>query len=109
MLGTLLLLAGDVAANTAAHICLKLSAARRGVRLFLAWQAAGNFASFLGVLAYTALLRTLSLHAAYPLSEGLTAVGVQVVGSLIVLKERISPAAWVGTGLVLCGIVMFSL
>jgi multidrug transporter EmrE-like cation transporter len=108
MVGTLLLLAASLAANTAAHISLKLSAAGRGPRAFIAWQVAGNVASFLGVLAYTALLRTVSLHVAYPLSEGLTAVGVLFAGGLLVLKEKISARAWVGTGLVLCGIVLFS-
>jgi multidrug transporter EmrE-like cation transporter len=106
---TFLLLLGDMAANTAAHVSLKLSAARRGAARFLAWQAAGNLAAFLGVLAYTALLRGMSLHTAYPLTEGLTAVGVQLVGGALLLRERIGRAAWVGTGLVVCGIVLFSI
>jgi multidrug transporter EmrE-like cation transporter len=106
---TLLLLLADLSANTGAHICLKLSAARRGPRLFLAWQAAGNLAAFLGTLAYTALMRDMSLHVAYPLTEGLTAVGVQLIGGVIVLKERITRSTWVGTALILSGIVLFSL
>ncbi|MGA2480398.1 MAG: hypothetical protein ABSG63_16735 [Spirochaetia bacterium] len=105
---TYLLLAADMAANTGAHICLKLSAAGRGVKLFLFWQVIGNLSGFVGVLAYTFLLRTMSLHAAYPLTEGLTAIGVQFVGSMAVMKERITTMAWVGTGLILCGIVLFS-
>jgi len=109
MLKTLLLLAGDMGANTGAHICFKLSAARKGLKIFIAWQVAGNLAAFLGVLAFTALLRSLSLHVAYPLTEGLTAVGVQLVGGVLVLRERIQRTAWVGTGLILCGIVLFSL
>jgi multidrug transporter EmrE-like cation transporter len=105
---TYLLLAADMAANTGAHICLKLSAAGRGVKLFLFWQVIGNLSGFVGVLAYTLLLRKMSLHAAYPLTEGLTAIGVQFVGSMVVMKERITAMAWVGTGLILCGIVLFS-
>ena len=107
---TVLLLLADVVANTGAHIALKRSAARRGVKLFLLWQVVGNLAGFTGVLAYTALMRGgMSLHVAYPLTEGLTAVGVQIVGGLIVFHEKISPVTWVGTGLVLSGIVLFSL
>jgi multidrug transporter EmrE-like cation transporter len=106
---TFLLLLADMTANTGAHICLKLSARRRGVKLFLLYQVAGNLAGFLGVLAYTALMRGMSLHVAYPLTEGLTAIGVQLVGGMIVLKEKIPPIAWVGTGLILCGIALFSL
>jgi len=105
----ILLLLADMVANTGAHICLKKSAARRGMKLFLFWQVIGNLASFIGVLAYTALMRTLSLHVAYPLTEGLTAIGVQIVGGMLFLKEKIPPLAWAGTGLILSGIVLFSL
>jgi multidrug transporter EmrE-like cation transporter len=106
---TVLFLLANLSANTGAHICLKRSAAGNGVRAFLFWQVIGNIGGFLGVLAYTALLRDLSLHIAYPLTEGLTAIGVQVVGGLIVFREKVSPAAWAGTGLILAGIVLFSL
>jgi multidrug transporter EmrE-like cation transporter len=106
---TFLLLLADMIANTGAHVALKKSAARRGVKLFILWQVIGNLAGFLGVLAYTALMGTMSLHVAYPLTEGLTAIGVQLVGGLILFRERITPLAWAGTGLILCGIVLFSI
>jgi multidrug transporter EmrE-like cation transporter len=108
-MNTLLLLFADATANTGAHICLKRSAERRGIRSFILWQAAGNLAAFLGVLVYTVLLRGMSLHVAYPVTEGLTAVGVQLIGGLIVFRERIPPLALAGTGLILSGIVLFSL
>ncbi len=106
---TLLFLAANLGANTGAHVCLKLSAGGKGVRSFLLWQVLGNLGGFLGVLAYTGLLRGMSLHVAYPLTEGLTAIGVQIVGGMIVFRERIPAAAWAGTGLILAGIVLFSL
>jgi len=106
---TLLLLLADVTANTGAHVFLKRSAVSRGVKLFLLWQVVGNLAAFLGTLAYTGILRGMSLHVAYPLTEGLSAVGVQIVGGILVYRERIPPLAWVGTGLILSGIVLFSL
>lgn len=107
---TLLLLLADVCANTGAHISLKRSAEGKGARQFILWQVVGNLAGFVGVLAYTALMRGgMSLHVAYPLTEGLSAVGVQLVGGMMVFRERISPMAWVGTGLILSGIVFFSL
>lgn len=104
-----LLLLANMAANTTAHICLKRSAAGGGARKFLIWQVAGNLVSFVGLVAYTVLLKRMPLHAAYPLTEGLTAIGVLVVGSLLVYKEAIRPIAWAGAGLVLAGIVLFSL
>ncbi len=104
-----LLLAGNMTVNTAAHICLKLSAAGRDAKHFLFWQVLGNIGGFLGVLAFTALLRGMALHVAYPLTQGLTAIGVQLVGGKLVLKERIPPLAWAGTGLILAGIALISL
>jgi multidrug transporter EmrE-like cation transporter len=109
VLTTFLLLAGDACANTAAHVCLKLSAARRGAKAFILWQVLGNGAGFIGVLAYTAFLRGMSLHAAYPLTEGLSAVGVQLAGGMLIFRERITARAWAGTCLILSGIVLFSL
>ena len=108
-MSSVLFLLANLTVNTGAHICLKLSAAGRGARSFLFWQVLGNLGGFLGVLAYTALLRGMPLHVAYPLTEGLTAIGVQVVGGVIVFRERVPPAAWAGTGLILAGIVLFSL
>lgn len=108
-MNTLLLLAANLCANTGAHICLKFSAARNGVKPFLVWQVLGNLGGFAGVLAFTALLRGLTLHVAYPLTEGLTAIGVLIVGGKIVFHEKIPAAAWAGTGLILAGIVLLSL
>ncbi|HTP60412.1 MAG TPA: hypothetical protein VMM82_15930, partial [Spirochaetia bacterium] len=79
------------------------------LRRLLFWQVLGNLGAFLGVLAYTAILRDLSLHVAYPLTEGLTAIGVQVAGGVIVFQERISAVAWAGTGLIVAGVILFSL
>jgi len=106
---TLVLLFADLSANTGAHIFLKRSVTHSNVKMFLLWQVLGNLGGFLGVLAYTALLRYLSLHVAYPLTEGLTAIGVQLVGSLIVFREKIPALTWAGTGLILAGIILFSL
>ena len=108
-MSTILLLVANLGANTAGHICLKRSAGGGGARKFLFWQVLGNLGGFLGVLAFTGLLRRMSLHVAYPLTEGLTAIGVQMVGSLFIFRERISLTAWAGTGLILAGITLFSL
>lgn len=106
---TVLLLLANAASNTGAHVSLKRSALSRGAKAFVLWQVVGNLAAFLGTVAYTTILRDMSLHVAYPLTEGLSAVGVQIVGSVILFRERISPLAWAGTGLIVLGIVLFSL
>jgi len=113
---TVALVAATLALNTFGNICFKLSVAGGGAvarsrpaRRFLAWQAAGNVAGFLGVLTFTALLRRMSLAAAFPLVQGLTVIAVQVFGGRLAFSERISPLAWAGTGLLLGGIVLVSL
>jgi multidrug transporter EmrE-like cation transporter len=102
-------LLANMVVNTAAHLCFKLSAGGKGFKKFLFWQVLGNLGAFLGVLAYTAVMRDVSLHVAYPLTQGLTAIGVQVIASRLVLKERIKPAALVGTGVLIAGIALVSL
>ncbi len=106
---TILLLLANAASNTGAHVSLKRSALSRGAKAFVLWQVVGNLAALLGTVAYTTILRGMSLHVAYPLTEGLSAVAVLVVGSLVLFRERVSPLAWAGTGLIVSGIVLFSL
>jgi multidrug transporter EmrE-like cation transporter len=91
---------------TAANIFLKLSADANGVWVFVTMQIAGNLAGFVGILAYTGLLRTLPLHVAFPLSRGLVVLGVQLAASLLFFHEtfRLSEAA--GAVLVTAGIIL---
>lgn len=102
------LIALNAIANTAGHICFKLSSAVDKPRTFIYWQIVGNTAAFIGVLAYTGLMRDMSLLMAFPLTQGLTAIGVQVVASLIVFRERISPMAWIATILIAAGIIIMN-
>ena len=74
-------------------IFLKMSADAATTWLFIAMQVAGNLAGFVGVLAYTGLLRTLPLQIAFPLSRGMAVLGVQVIAavSLCSTKSSVSP------------------
>jgi multidrug transporter EmrE-like cation transporter len=91
---------------TAANIFLKLSADAGSTWLFIVMQAAGNLAGFVGILAYTGLLRHLPLHVAFPLTRGMAVLGVQVIASLAVFHEvfRLTEAA--GIALVACGVIL---
>ena len=105
------LIALNATANTAGHICFKLSSAVGGPKSFILWQIVGNTAAFIGVLAYTGLMSkmcNMSLLMAFPLTQGLTAIGVQVVASLIIFRERISLLAWAGTILIAVGIIIMN-
>ncbi len=104
------LIALNMTANTAGHICFKLSSAVDRSKSFIFWQIVGNTAAFIGSLAYTLVMSPkicgMDLLLAFPLTQGLTAVGVQVVASLIVFRERISLLAWAGTILIVVGIIV---
>jgi len=99
---------GHLAFTTLASVGFKLSSASSGWRGFLLWQIAGNLAGFVGVLALTGLLRLIPLHVAYPVTQGLALIGVQVVAARLLFRETIQPLQWVGTGLVVAGIALIS-
>lgn len=92
--------------NIVSNTSFKLSAASETWKTFLTWQVVGNLVGFLGVLSLTGLLRFVPLHVAYPLTVGMAVVGVQVVAAGALFREPISPAQWVGTGLIVLGILL---
>ena len=92
--------------NVVANAGFKLSALSPSWRGFLAWQVAGNLAGFVTVLTLTGMLRFVDLHVAFPLSSGLAVIGVQVFASHWLFHEPISPVQWLGTLLVVAGIVL---
>jgi len=94
--------------NIVANAGFKLSVASSGWRSFLAWQVVGNLAGFITVLTLTGLLRYLPLHVAYPITAGLAVIGVQVMAARWLFGEPISSGQWLGTLLVVIGIVLVS-
>jgi multidrug transporter EmrE-like cation transporter len=94
---------------TFGNVLLKLSASATGAGPFLALQAGGNVAGFVGILAYTGLLRTLPLHIAFPLSRGLVVLGIQLVASLLVFHEAFRPTEAIGAALATAGIILVGL
>jgi multidrug transporter EmrE-like cation transporter len=102
------LVALNVVFNIVASSGFKMSAASTNWRSFLGWQVVGNFAGLVTVIALTGLLRLTSLHVAYPVTTGLSVVGVQVVAAALLFREAISPAQWLGTLLIVGGIVLIT-
>lgn len=102
------LLAGNLLFNIVANASFKMSATSAGWRGFLAWQVIGNLAGFITVLTLTWLLRYLPLHVAYPVTAGLAVIGVQVAAAHWLFGEVISPGQWLGTLLLVVGIVLVS-
>lgn len=101
---TLALIGGNLFFSVVANAGFKVSADSRTWRGFLLWQVVGNMAGLITVLTLTGLLRHLSLHVAFPLTTGLSVIGVQVVAAWWLFHETITPAQWVGTLLIVIGI-----
>ncbi len=92
--------------TTLASAGFKLSAGSSDWRGFWLWQIAGNLAGFAGVLALTGLLRLVPLHVAYPVTQGLAVIGVQVLSAWLFFRETIELTQWLGTLLIVAGIVL---
>lgn len=104
----LVLFAGNIFFNVLANTSFKNSALSASWRGFLTWQVVGNLAGFIAVLSLSGAMRFVPLHVAYPVSAGLTLIGVQVVGARWLLHEAIAPEQWLGTLFVLIGLVLIS-
>jgi multidrug transporter EmrE-like cation transporter len=91
------------------NVALKWSAASHGLRDFLWWQVVGNVAGFLGVLAFTFLLRLVPLYLAYAFTAGLGFVSVQVIGARLIFGEAITANQWLGIAFIASGVILVSL
>lgn len=100
------LIGGNLLFNILANASFKLSATSSGWRGFLVWQVVGNLAGFITVLTLTGLLRLVPLRVAYPVTAGLSVIGVQVAAARLLFREPISSTQWLGTFLVAVGIVL---
>ncbi len=92
--------------NVLASTGFKLSAQSPDWRRFLFWQIVGNLSGFIAVLTLTGILRYVPLSVAYPVTMGLAVVGVQVLAAALLFRETVSPAQWLGTALVVAGILL---
>ncbi len=100
------LIMGNLLFNVLANTGFKLSADSATWRGFLAWQVVGNLSGFVAVLNLTGAMRFIPLHVAYPISAGLTVIAVQLFAARLLLHEAVTPVQWLGTLLVVIGIVL---
>ncbi len=103
---TITLVLGNLLFNIVANASFKFSSSSSGWRSFLAWQIVGNLAGLITVLTLTGLLRYIPLHVAFPVTIGLSVIGVQVVAAGWLFHEPITPTQWLGTMLTLGGILL---
>ena len=92
--------------NVIGNASFKFSAQSPNWNGIIAWQVVGNLAGFITVITLTLLLRNTPLNVAYPITAGLSVVGVQVLAARLVFHEPISPVKWLGTLLIVLGILL---
>lgn len=100
------LIGANLLFNIIANTSFKISAHSPDWRRFLLWQVIGNLSGFITVLALTGLLRYIPLSVAFPVTTGLAVIGVQVLAAVWLLGETVSPTQWLGTVLVVLGILL---
>lgn len=100
------LIGANLLFNIIANTSFKISAHSPDWRRFLLWQVIGNLSGFITVLALTGLLRYIPLSVAFPVTTGLAVIGVQVLAAVWLLGENVSPTQWLGTVLVVLGILL---
>jgi multidrug transporter EmrE-like cation transporter len=100
----IILLASNVVFQVIGNSGFKLSASSGDARGFWTWQVVGNLAGLASVITITVMLRFLPLSVVFPVTTGLTVIGIQVVAAGFLFRESISPVQWLGTLLVVVGI-----
>ena len=92
--------------NVISNASFKLSAMSPNWRGLLNWQVVGNLAGLVTVITLTWLLRYMPLSIAFPITTGLTVLGVQMVATRFYFHEPTSPAQWLGALLIVGGIFL---
>jgi multidrug transporter EmrE-like cation transporter len=92
----------SILANAAFRVSAR-SATWSGV---LTWQVVGNLAGFVTVVSLTGLLRYLPLTIAFPVTTGMSILGVQVVAANWLFHEPIGLGQWAGALLIGLGVFL---
>ncbi len=98
------LIAVNLIFNILANASFRISALSPTWRGLLTWQVVGNLAGLATVITLTWLLRYMPLSVAFPLTTGLTLLGVQIVAASWIFHEPISERQWLGTLALVIGV-----
>ncbi|HEY9152066.1 MAG TPA: hypothetical protein VIN60_04205 [Anaerolineales bacterium] len=90
--------------NVLANAAFRVSALSDSWRGLVTWQVVGNLAGFITVITLTWMLKYMPLSVAFPLTTGLTVLGVQMVAASWIFKEPVSERQWLGTLAIVVGI-----
>lgn len=90
--------------NVLSNAAFRVSAMSDSMRGLITWQVVGNLAGFITVITLTWMLKYLPLSIAFPLTTGLTVLGVQMVAASWIFREPVSERQWLGTLAIVVGI-----
>jgi multidrug transporter EmrE-like cation transporter len=94
----------NLAFNILSNASFRVSASSETWRGIIIWQVVGNLAGLVTVITLTWLLKYMPLSVAFPLTTGLTVLGVQMVAASWIFHEPVSERQWLGTLAVVLGI-----
>ena len=90
--------------NVLSNAAFRVSAMSDTLRGLITWQVVGNLAGFITVITLTWMLKYMPLSIAFPLTTGLTVLGVQMVAASWIFREPVSERQWLGTLAIVVGI-----
>jgi len=90
--------------NVLSNAAFRVSAMSETMRGLITWQVVGNLAGFVTVVTLTWMLKYMPLSIAFPLTTGLTVLGVQMVAASWIFREPVSERQWLGTLAIVVGI-----
>lgn len=100
------LIALNVVFSIVANAAFRVSARSETWSGVLTWQVAGNLAGFVTVVTLTGLLRYVPLTIAFPVTTGMSILGVQIVAARWIFNEPVNAMQWAGALLIALGIFL---
>jgi multidrug transporter EmrE-like cation transporter len=96
----------NVLFSIVANAAFRLSARSATWWDLLSWQVLGNLAGLMTVVTLTFLLRYAPLSIAFPVTAGISIVGVQIVAATWLFHEPINAMQWAGSLLIAVGVFL---
>ena len=103
---TVALVALNVVFSIVANAAFRVSARSATWSDVVVWQVVGNLAGFITVVSLTGLLRHVPLAIAFPVTTGISILGVQLVAARWLFNESITPVQWAGAALLVLGVFL---
>ena len=96
----------NVVFSILANAAFRASARSATWSAVLSWQVVGNLAGLITVVSLTGLLRYLPLTVAFPVTTGMSILGVQLFAARCLFNEPINALQWAGSLLIGAGILL---